>query len=125
MVSSSISAINMASASLKGKSIGFCDVQVSLQGQIYEHLCLSVLPDLCADLNLGEDFQQLHESVTFKYGGSRPSRVLCGMSTLSVGPPLLFGNITADCHPITAKSRRYSPADHKFIEMETQRLLKE
>lgn len=119
------SAVNMASACLTAKSLGFCDVKVSLQDQTYENVRLSILPDLCADLILGRDFQQQHESVTFKYGGSRPPLVLCGMTTLRVDPPPLFGNLTPDCHPIATKSRRYSLADRKFIEMETQRLLKE
>jgi transposase InsO family protein len=119
------SAVNMASASLKANSLGYCEVKVTLQDQTYEHVRLSILPDLCADLILGRDFQQLHESVTFKYGGSRPPLVLCGMTTLRVDPPSLFENLTADCQPIAARSRRYCPADRKFIEMETQRLLKE
>ncbi|KAK3880099.1 hypothetical protein Pcinc_015367 [Petrolisthes cinctipes] len=39
--------------------------------------------------------------------------------------PELFANLSADCHPVAAKSHRYSYDDRKFIEMETQRLLKE
>ena len=44
---------------------------------------------------------------------------------LKVGPPELFANLTADCHPIATKSQRYSRDDRKFIDAETQRLLKE
>ena len=40
-------------------------------------------------------------------------------------PPELFANLTADCHPIATKSRRYSHDDRKFIDAEAQRLLKE
>ena len=45
--------------------------------------------------------------------------------TLCVDPPELFANLTDDCHPIASKSRRYSFDDRKFIENETQRLLRE
>ena len=44
---------------------------------------------------------------------------------LKVGPPELLANLTADCHPIATKSRRYSHDDRKFIDAEAQRLLKE
>ena len=60
-----------------------------------------------------------------KYGGSQPPLVLSGLTTLYVDPPELFANLTDDCHPIASKSRRYSRDDRKFIENETQRLLRE
>ena len=37
----------------------------------------------------------------------------------------LFANLTADCRPVAARSRRYSHDDRKFIEAETQRMLRE
>ena len=60
-----------------------------------------------------------------KYGGEIPRIVLCGLTTLHVDPPELFANLTADCHPLASKSRRYSFDDRKFIEQETWRLLQE
>ena len=44
---------------------------------------------------------------------------------LKVGPPELFGNLTADCHTIATNMQRYSHDDRKFIDAEAQRLLKE
>jgi len=84
-----------------------------------------VLPGLCADVILGQDFQQQHASVTLEYGGKLPPIVLCGLTTLRVNPPELFANLTADCHPVVSKSRRYSFDDRKFIQEETRRLLQE
>ncbi|KAK3720969.1 hypothetical protein QZH41_006538 [Actinostola sp. cb2023] len=40
-------------------------------------------------------------------------------------PPAPFANLTADCHPIITKSRRYSQEDLAFINGEVERLLKE
>jgi len=54
-----------------------------------------------------------------------PLIVLCGLTTLRVNPPELFANLTADCHPVASKSRRYSFDDSKFIAEETRRLLQE
>lgn len=117
--------ITMASASLSAKARGFCNVELRLKERVYQNVRLFILPELCANIILGEDFQEQHESVTFNYGGNLPPLVLCGLTTLSVDPPQLFENLTDDCHPIAAKSRRYSHSDRKFIESETQRLLKE
>ena len=117
--------ISMASASFSTKSLGFCTVDLTIHGRDYHNVRLYVLPQLCVDIILGQDFQQLHDSVTVKYGGSQPPLVLSGLTTLCVDPPELFANLTDDCHPIASKSRRYSFDDRKFIENETQRLLRE
>ena len=107
------------------KTIGFCKVDINLQERHYKNVKLSILPELCTSVILGQDFQQKHQSVTVKYGGELPPLVLCSMSTLMIKPLELFTNLTADCHPIAARSRRFSLSDRKFIEFETQRLLKE
>lgn len=119
------SAVSMASTSFSAQTSGFCRVDLKVNGRDYNDVCLAILPQLCSDIVLGQDFQRLHDSVTLTYGGSLPPFVVCGLSTLRVDPPELFANLTADCHPIAARSRRYSPDDRKFIEKETQRLLKE
>ena len=80
---------------------------------------------LCADLLLGLDFPKQHRSVIFHHGGPQPPLEVCGLSMLKVGPPKLFANLTADCHLIATKSRRYRHDDRKFIDAEAQSLLKE
>ncbi|KAL9975044.1 hypothetical protein ACROYT_G012160, partial [Oculina patagonica] len=50
---------------------------------------------------------------------------VCGFSKLNIDPPEPFANLTADCHPIASKSRRYSQEDSTFIDEEVKRLLKE
>ena len=117
--------VSMASASLSVKALGYCEVDITLKGRDYKNLRLYILPELCVDVILGLDFQQQHESVTLKYGREQPPLTLCGLTTLSVDPPELFANLTADCYPVASKSRRYSFDDRKFIEKETQRLLRE
>jgi len=59
------------------------------------------------------------------YSGDLPPLVICGLGVLKIDPPELFANLTADCHLVAAKSRRYSTEDREFIEKEVQRLLKE
>ena len=125
-VHSSQSAVTMAATSLSAQTTGFCEVDLKVNGHEYGGVRLTVLPQLSADVILGQDFQKLHDSVTVKYGGALPPLVICGgMSELRVDPPELFGSLTADCHPIAARSRRYSSEDRHFIEAETQRLLEE
>ena len=42
-----------------------------------------------------------------------------------LGPPLLFSNLTDDCHPIATKPREYSRDELAFVGSELKRLLKE
>ena len=121
----SSSTISMASSSLATEVNGHCLVDLAHNGRNYHDLRLSVLPDLCADLILGLDFQSQHESVVFKHGSSKPSLSICGVSTLNMDPPQLFANLTDDCHPIAIKSRKYSHNDLTFINSEVKRLLHE
>ena len=116
--------ISMASASLSTKSLGFCTVNLKIKGRDYHNVRLYVLPQLCVDIILGQDFQQQHDSVTIEYGGNQPP-LLLSLTTLCVDPPELFANLTDDCRPIASMSRRYSFDDRKFIANETQRLLRE
>ena len=56
---------------------------------------------------------------------SEPPLAICGFGKLNIDPPEPFVNLTADCHPIASKSRRYSQDDSAFIDEEVKRLLKE
>ncbi|XP_048582652.1 uncharacterized protein LOC125561897 [Nematostella vectensis] len=125
-VQPSSSTVSMATSSTGAiKVSGTCTVDLTYQGRRYEGLKFSVLPGLCADLILGVDFQSKHESVIFQYKGSEPPLSVCSFSTLNVDPPEPFANLTADCHPIATKSRRYSQEDSTFIDEEVKRLLNE
>ena len=117
--------VSMASTSHEVKTLGSCDVNFVIQGQLYENFTLSIMPELCTDVVLGQDFQKCHEAVTVKYGGERPALVVCGFSTLRIDPPELFSNLASDCHPIATRSRRFGASERQFIEEETQRLLRE
>ena len=92
----------------------------------YKNVHLHVLPDLCADLILGLDFQTQHQSITLNYGGMWPPLdLVCGLSSLNVKPPDLFANLMDDCHPVASKSHGYRFADKQFIENVMKRLLEE
>ena len=107
-------------------STGYCFVNLVLDRRTYSNLRLSILPDLCADLILGLDFQSQHETVVFKHGGPKPSLSVCGVSTLNTdSPPQLFANLTDDCRPIAIKPRKYSRDDLTFVDSEVKRLLEE
>ena len=117
--------ISMATASLTMKTLGMCYASFQIGSKKYSDVKFSVLPNLCADLILGQDFQSRHEYVTLKYGGSDPPLTVCGLSTIDIEAPDLFANLTADCYPIAAKSRKYSVEDQTFIGSEIDRLMKE
>ena len=117
--------VSMASSSLSAKMKGYCSATIVLHNQTYENVKLYVLPNLCADVILGQNWQSNHESVTIKYGGERHPLKICNLTTLNVSPPPLFENLDPNCKPIMTKSRRYSDEDRKFIAEEVERLLSE
>lgn len=117
--------VSMASTSLSTRTVGLCKVDFRIKDQFYVQFPLYVLPHLCSDIILGQDFQRIHESVTLEYGGERPALTICGFSNICIDPPELFPNLSSDCHPIATKSRWYCEDDRKFIKDETDRLLKE
>ena len=62
----------------------------------------------------------------FDYGGSNSDLILKSPEVVSpmynkycmamkIEPPVLFGNLMENCHPIATKSRKYSKEDRKFI----------
>ena len=124
-ISTCVNNVSMASSSLSKTTLGVCRVNLSLNGHEYTDVKLSILPDLCADIILGLDFQQKHASVTLEYGGNLPPLTFCGLSTMTVEAPELFAHLIGDCRPIATKSRRYSPDDRQFIDAEVRRLLRE
>ncbi|XP_076052612.1 uncharacterized protein LOC143032026 [Oratosquilla oratoria] len=120
--------ISMASASLNTSSPGYVMVDLGHVNQNYPCVQLGVLKDLCCDVILGHDFQKQHESVTFQYGGNKPSlRVTsnCALATADIEEPSLFPNLPQQCKPIAVKSRRYSEDDQLFISDQLSRLLSE
>ena len=117
--------ITMAASSVSVETLGTCQVSFMIGTQAYNGVVMSVLADLCADLILGRDFQSLHESINFHYGGTEPSLSVCGLTTIDIEPPELFANLTEDCHPIATKSRKNSLDDRKFIDSEIKKLLQE
>ena len=124
-ISKSFRTIGMASASLTMKTTGNCVANVCLENELYNNVKFSVLPGLCTFMILGLDFKSSHESVTISYGGSRPPLTICGLSNIGVEPHQLFANLTADCHLVAVKSRKYSSDGKKFIHFEATRLPKE
>ena len=117
--------VSMASSSLSAKMKGYCSATIVLHDQTYENVKLYVLPNLCVDVILGQNWQSNRESVTIKYGGERHPLKICNLTTLNVSPPPLFENLDPNCKPIITKSRRYSDEDRKFITEEVERLLSE
>ncbi|KRY87962.1 hypothetical protein T4D_10229 [Trichinella pseudospiralis] len=117
--------VSMASSALSIKALGCITVDLKVQDRLYESLRLRVLPHLCADVILGQDFHRMHESVTLNYGGNLPPLIICGLATLRVDPPRLFAHLSPDCRPIATTSRKFSAEDTDFIRNEVRTLLED
>ena len=103
----------------------YVELDLLVNGRLYEKVKLKIMDNLCADMILGNVFQKEHESVVFKFGGPLPPLEVCGLSTLNVDPPAPFENLASDTKPIATKSRRYTKPDQLFIKSEVQNLLRE
>ena len=79
-----------------------------------------MIDNLCKDIILGTDFQELHESIVINYGGSKPALTFSALTAMKTHPPSLFSHLTADCKPITTHSRNYSQSDRDYIKNEIQ-----
>ncbi|KRY46189.1 Retrovirus-related Pol polyprotein from transposon 17.6 [Trichinella britovi] len=117
--------ISMASSALSIKALGCITVELKVQDRLYKSFRLRVLPHLCADVILGQDFHRMHENVTLNYGGSQPPLIICGLATLRVDPPRLSAHLTPDCRPIATTSRKFSAEDTNFIRNEVWALLED
>ena len=119
------SLVSMASSTLSLRLKRYCVCDISLNGRNYEAMELTVLPNACTDIILGEPFLKLHECVSVNYGGSEPALNVCALSRVKIPPVQLFKNLTPDCKPVATPSRRFSKEDLDFIESEVEQLLLE
>lgn len=119
------SKVTMATTTLTTEILGYCVLDIIVQGHVYKNIRLSVLPSLCSEVILGHEFMKQHEAVTLTFGGSMQALNICALSTLAITPPSPFVNLTPDCKPIATKSRRYSALDQQFITSEINRMLSE
>ncbi|XP_003369679.1 conserved hypothetical protein [Trichinella spiralis] len=117
--------ISITSSALSIKALGCITVDLKVQDRLYKSFRLRVLPHLCADVILGQDFHRMHESVMLNYGGNLPPLIICGLATLRVHPPRLFAHLTPDCPPIASTSRKFSAEDTNFIRNEVRALLED
>ena len=64
--------IMMATKNLEAQINGLCVTTIIVNKQTYQRIKTHIFTNLCADVILGQNWQALHKSVTFKYGGSKP-----------------------------------------------------
>ena len=136
--------IDLASTDKTVSTTGTITVDINLHGYKYKSVRLGVMPKLCSDIILGQDFQKRHKKVIIDYGGSLPDLYVgskkhespstvsdsvsvpsCNLAASSLGPVSLFENLRPDCRPIAVKSRRYNHIDKKFIDQEIHQMLKD
>lgn len=119
------SKVSMASSKFSMKVTGKCTVDFVFQDREYKSINLSILPDLCTDVILGHPFLSLHENVSVRFGGDKPSLEVCAAAIINVSPVKLFKNLPNNCRPIATSSRRFNTTDKLFIDTEVTKLLRE
>ena len=116
--------IMTATKDLEAQINGFCVTTIIVNKQTYPRIKMLIFPNFCADVILGQIWQALYKSVTFKYGGFKPEVKVCNLMALNVWPPPLFSYLYPNIKPIASKSRKYSQEDKAFIKEETDHLLR-
>ena len=61
--------ISMALSTMNTDILGYCEIDLKLNGHDYKNVRLSLLKDLCSDVILGHDFQKQHQHLKFNLGG--------------------------------------------------------
>ena len=123
--------ISMANTSMKACVTGYCVVNITVDGRNYKDFHFNVMKDLCSDIILGYDFQNMHKRLIIELSGSKSDLVIennttpCALSVATVGEPSLFANLLPNCKPIATKPRRFGSQDREFIQSEVNRLLAE
>lgn len=115
--------VSMASTTHCNQVSNYTVTDIVTLNNNYSNISFIILENLCVDIILGLDFQEQHKKVTFNFGGQKQPIEICSLTALKVEPPDLFANLSADCHPVATKSRRYNSHDRNFINNEVQRLL--
>ena len=104
-------------------SLGSCEYNIELNGSAYNILTFTVLKDLVSDVVLGQDFINLHKSVSIQFEGSKPELRLGVLRTAATTTPVsLFKHLSNDYIPIATKARQYSNAGQRLF-LEVQGLL--
>ena len=122
--------ISMALSTMNTTILGYCEIDLKLNGHDYKNVRLSLLNDLCSDVIIGHDFKKQHQHLKFNLGGPKPGLVIpfpsdiaCAVTAASIGDASLFTNILPTCRPITTRSLHFSVNDKIFIQSEIVKLL--
>ena len=94
--------IMMATKDLEAQINGFCVTTITVNKQTYPRIKMHIVPNLC-DVILGQNWQALHKSIAFKYGGSKPKVKVCNLIALNVSPPPLLSYLSPNIKPISIK----------------------
>ena len=120
--------VSMASNGLTAKVLGTVHSDMKVQGRDYKNIKFGVVPQLCADIILGQDFLCKHEEVVLKLGGPQESLVIgvdscCNVSATTMETPRLFRNLETTSKLVATKSRKFNNEDKEFIQEEVRKLL--
>ncbi|KAK4314282.1 hypothetical protein Pmani_014433 [Petrolisthes manimaculis] len=115
-VQQSQSAVTLASTSFSAKATGLCTVNIKVNGRDYENVRLTVLPQLCSDVILGQDFQKLHSSVTLTYDGTLTPLVICGLESTEVTQEYAPGPAQVGVEVSSLEQSPSSPPQHETSE---------
>ena len=124
--------IAMASSAHSSEICGYVVLDLELAGFSYKQCKVMILDKLCADIIVGHDILQCHQSLVIEFGGTRSTLEIkadldtadiCALAVARIESPPLFLHMPPETHPIACKSRRFGESEKSFIEQEVSKLL--
>ena len=108
---------NMALSELSAIVLSRVTSDFKVQGRTYKNLSFGIIPNLCADVALGQSFLNEHSEVLLKLEGTQKRLVIgnklyCGISASNFEWRRLFQNLQPDHKPIATKSRKFSDSNN-------------
>ena len=108
--------IGMASSEVSMQTLGRVSGVLSLLDRQYPNASFHVMPKLCADLIVGQEFLKRHASITFVMNGPEESLTIntpmtaepkrLSVAAAKLEAPRLFEFLSPDAKPVASKSRR-------------------
>ena len=74
--------ISLANSSLTSK-IEECLITFTLKNNVYENVKVLIMGKFCADIILGQNFMERHESVVFTFNRKEPTLQVCALKVVS------------------------------------------
>ena len=110
-------------ASQTSTTLRYCFVELKVKDTRYPHYKLSVLPQFCSMIILGQNFMEKNQAMECTLNGTLPKLTICEVASMNIDPPSVFPNLSPDIRPISTSICKFTKSDQVFIHEKIHSLL--